>query len=209
MATPAWQEAWDCFLIELDKVHDIKSIPARRFLQKSWPSVIVDRTATPEKYPPIPPAKNKSFFEQMIKAVRRTGISVKTGEYMEPSLNDNGEFSIPTGTTECLGFENPKPKNIKICLSSFGKNTETLCHEFAHAADFILHGYSSRHILETTAIMAGYLFACKHLGIHPPKTGVKYAQQLGIGAQDFREQKRRILAVLGKMNYLFRKGLKK
>ena len=182
MATPDWQEAWDCFL---------RALQTREF---------------PRFYSTISKEKDKRFFWQIVRAIRRAGISVRVGKYMDPSLNNNGQFNVTTGVTERRKYQNPKPRDIKISVSTSGKNTETLCHEFAHAIDFLLHEYANRHIAETTAIVAGYLFTCHRLGRHSSERSVDYARLLDIGPEDVLAQKNRILAVFRKMNSLFRKG---
>ncbi len=187
MATPVWQEAWDCFL---------KALDARYF---------------PPRYLPIPPEDDRKFFKQVVRAVRQIGIKVKFIDlkFTDPDIEirDNGGFSLLTGVTEYQGDRMiPKPRDIIISISPCGKNSTVICHEFAHAADFLLHGFTSRFQMETIAEMASYLFTCRRFGTHSSKFSTEHCRQLGINSQDVRKQKRRVLAVFRKMNSLYKKG---
>lgn len=182
MKQPEWQRAWDCFLQALD------------------------RGKFPEYCLPPLPEKDKRFFWQMVRAIRRAGISVQIKNWLAEALDNNGSIVFITGYTLCERSQNPRPSNIHILISPRGKFTVVLSHEFAHAADYLLHGYYGSRQMEITALTAGYLFTCKHLEIHSSILSMRYAQRLGIKSRDILQQKRRILAVFRKMNSLFRKG---
>lgn len=184
-----WQKAWECFQ---------QALRDEKF---------------PEYCALIPPEKDKRFFGQMATSIRQAGITIQIVNYLDETLDNNGNIVFRTGCVLCEQSQNPKPRDTHIIISPLGKSTVVLSHEFAHAADYLLHGYSGRRQMEIIASAASYLFICKHLGLYfglySSRQIIQHAQKWGIKPQDLSRNKKRILKVFCKMNSLYRRSQNK
>lgn len=155
--------------------------------------------------------KEEELFWKIVKFLRQKDVEIIFKKRLRKWQDFFGKPIQPKGLCEVKYYRHPEHHvgvlKAIITIARSKRSVRLISHEFAHIIDYSTNDFIGPNRRELTAVVAGYLFTCEHLGLHSPIAGVYYAKKQGATLKDLEHGEKHFFEIFHEMNSLFRSKL--